>query len=149
MRFLPKLRRGCRKRFGGGIPCHKRKAFPEVYGKVFRLCKRRSVVTENTAPAEAGVAGRGGAGNGPPRVRADAQRNIDSLLQAAKAVFDSSGVDAPAKEIADLAGVGVGTVYRHFPKRSDLVKAVVRSGIDACADAGPALSAAHEPGEAL
>jgi len=106
-------------------------------------------VTENTAPAEAGVAGRGVPGNAPRRLRADAQRNIDSLLQAAKAVFDSSGVDAPAKEIADLAGVGVGTVYRHFPKRSDLVKAVVRSGIDACADAGPALSAAHEPGEAL
>jgi AcrR family transcriptional regulator len=58
-------------------------------------------------------------------------------------------VDAPAKEIADLAGVGVGTLYRHFPQRSDLVKAVVRSGIDACAAAGPALSAAHEPGAAL
>jgi AcrR family transcriptional regulator len=106
-------------------------------------------VTENTAPAEADVAGRSAPGNAPRRLRADAQRNIDSLLEAAKAVFDTSGVDAPAKEIADLAGVGIGTVYRHFPKRSDLVKAVVQSGIDACADAGPALSAAHEPGEAL
>lgn len=85
----------------------------------------------------------------PRRLRADAQRNVDSLLEAAKAVFDTSGVDAPAKEITDLAGVGVGTLYRHFPLRSDLVKAVVRHGIDACADAGPALSAAHEPGAAL
>jgi AcrR family transcriptional regulator len=58
-------------------------------------------------------------------------------------------VDAPAKEITDLAGVGVGTLYRHFPQRSDLVKAVVESGVDAVAAAGPALNAAHEPAEAL
>ena len=71
------------------------------------------------------------------RLRADAQRNVDALLEAAKTVFDTSGVDAPAKEIADLAGVGVGTLYRHFPQRSDLVKAVFQREIDACADAGP------------
>jgi AcrR family transcriptional regulator len=71
------------------------------------------------------------------------------LLEAARSVFDTSGVDAPAKEITDLAGVGVGTLYRHFPQRADLVKAVVESGIDAVADAGPALSAAHAPNEAL
>lgn len=85
----------------------------------------------------------------PRRRRADAQRNVDALITAAKTVFDTSGVDAPAKEITDLAGVGVGTLYRHFPQRSDLVKAVVESGIDACAAAGPRLSAEHEPGEAL
>jgi AcrR family transcriptional regulator len=83
------------------------------------------------------------------RRRADAQRNIDSLLEAAKAVFRTSGVDAPAKEIADLAGVGVGTLYRHFPQRSDLVKAVFQREVDACADAAPALTAANEPGVAL
>jgi AcrR family transcriptional regulator len=82
-------------------------------------------------------------------MRADAQRNLDALIKAARTVFDTSGVDAPAKEIADLAGLGVGTLYRHFPLRSDLVKAVVESGIDACAAAGPRLSAVHEPGEAL
>jgi AcrR family transcriptional regulator len=74
---------------------------------------------------------------------------IESLLEAAKAVFGTSGVDAPAKEIADLAGVGVGTLYRHFPQRSDLVKAVFQREVDACADAAPALTAAHEPGVAL
>ena len=58
-------------------------------------------------------------------------------------------MDAPAKEIADLAGVGVGTVYRHFAQRSDLVVAVLQREIDACADAGPALIAAHGPGTAL
>ena len=85
----------------------------------------------------------------PRRLRADAARNVDSLLEAAKAVFATSGVDAPAKEIADLAGVGVGTLYRHFPQRSDLVKAVFQRGVDACADAAPALAAASEPAAAL
>ena len=85
----------------------------------------------------------------PRRLRADAQRNLDSLLEAAKKAFGTSGVDAPAREIADLAGVGVGTLYRHFPQRSDLVKAVFQREVDACADAAPALAAAHEPGSAL
>jgi len=106
-------------------------------------------VTENTAPTEAGPAGLGTPERTPRRLRADAQRNIGSLLEAAKAVFGTSGVDAPAKEIADLAGVGVGTLYRHFPQRSDLVKAVLQHEIDACADAAPALAAGHEPGAAL
>jgi AcrR family transcriptional regulator len=85
----------------------------------------------------------------PRRRRADARRNVDALLEAARTVFDTSGVDAPAKEITDRAGVGVGTLYRHFPQRSDLVKAVVESGIDAVADAGPALAATFAPAEAL
>ena len=83
------------------------------------------------------------------RVRADAQRNIDNLLQTALAVFAASGVDAPVREIAEKAGVGVGTLYRHFPQRSDLIVAVFRHEVDACADAAPALAAAHPPGEAL
>lgn len=83
------------------------------------------------------------------RIRADAQRNLDALLKAALAVFAKSGVDAPIREIAEKAGVGVGTVYRHFPERSDLIAAVFRREIDACADAAPALAAAHEPDEAL
>ncbi|TCC44330.1 TetR/AcrR family transcriptional regulator [Kribbella capetownensis] len=82
-------------------------------------------------------------------MRSDAQRNLGSLLEAAKTVFAGSGVDAPAKEIADLAGVGVGTLYRHYPLRSDLVKAVFQREVDACADAAPALTAEHEPVVAL
>ncbi|MGO7422676.1 TetR/AcrR family transcriptional regulator, partial [Rhizobium ruizarguesonis] len=82
-------------------------------------------------------------------VRADAKRNLDGLLQAAMAVFASSGVDAPVREIAEKAGVGIGTVYRHFPERSDLVVAVFRREIDACADAAPILAAEHATGEAL
>ncbi len=83
------------------------------------------------------------------RVRADAQRNTDALLQAAMAVFATSGVDAPVREIAEKAGVGIGTVYRHFPQRSDLVAAVFRREIDACADAASLIAAEHTPGEAL
>jgi AcrR family transcriptional regulator len=92
-------------------------------------------------------AGREAAGARP--VRADAKRNMDALLEAALAVFAASGVDAPVREIAEKAGVGVGTVYRHFPQRSDLIVAVFRREVDACADAAPALAAEHEPGEAL
>ncbi len=83
------------------------------------------------------------------RVRADAQRNLDALLQTAKAVFTTSGVDAPVREIAEKAGVGIGTVYRHFPQRSDLIAAVFRREIDACADAAQVLAGDHEPFEAL
>jgi AcrR family transcriptional regulator len=82
-------------------------------------------------------------------VRADAQRSLDALLEAAKAVFGASGVDAPVREIAARAGVGIATVYRHFPHRSDLVAAVFRREVDACAAAAAALAREHEPGEAL
>ena len=83
------------------------------------------------------------------RVRADAQRNIEALLRSAKAAFSASGVDAPVREIAEKAGVGIGTVYRHFPQRSDLIAAVFRHEIDACADVAPILADEHEPFEAL
>jgi AcrR family transcriptional regulator len=74
---------------------------------------------------------------------------MDALLEAAMAVFATSGVDAPVRQIAAKAKVGLGTVYRHFPQRSDLIAAVFRHEIDACADAAVVLAAAHGPGEAL
>src|SRR5262252_1341967 len=83
------------------------------------------------------------------RLRADAQRNIETLLHAAMTVFANSGVDAPVREIAEKAGVGIGTVYRHFPQRSDLIVGVFRHEVDACADAASVLATEHEPGEAL
>jgi len=88
-------------------------------------------------------------GRGGRKLRADAQRNVDALLEAAKGVFMESGVDAPVRESAERAGVGIGTIYRHFPLRSDLIVGVFRREVDACADAAPALAAEHEPGEAL
>lgn len=82
-------------------------------------------------------------------LRADARRNVDALLKAAQTVFAGSGVDAPAKEIADIAGVGVGTLYRHFPRRADLIKAVLEHEIDAAAEAAESLLATPDPVAAL
>lgn len=81
--------------------------------------------------------------------RADARRNMDALLSAAMAVFATSGVDAPVREIAKEAGVGVGTVYRHFPQRSDLIKAIVRQEVDAGVEAATVLANEQPPFEAL
>jgi AcrR family transcriptional regulator len=65
-------------------------------------------------------------------------------------VFVISGVDAPIREIAARAGVGIGTIYRHFPTRADLVVAVYRHQVEACAEAGPAvLASADSPLAAL
>jgi AcrR family transcriptional regulator len=76
-----------------------------------------------------------------PRKRADARRNEKALLDAAAAAFVASGVDVPVRDIAAKAGVGVGTIYRHFPTRADLIVAVYRHQIEACAEAGPSLLA--------
>jgi AcrR family transcriptional regulator len=91
------------------------------------------------------------AGQSPSRgKRADAQRNRQAVLTAAAEVFVTSGVDAPIRQIAARAGVGMATIYRHFPTRADLVTAVYRHQIEACAEAGPNLLAgAGSPLDAL
>ncbi len=95
------------------------------------------------------------AGTPPPasigrRQRFDARRNQQALLDAAAAVFVRAGVDAPVRDIAAEAGVGMGTIYRHFPTRADLVVAVFRHQLDALADATATIPAAGEtPYEAL
>lgn len=75
------------------------------------------------------------------RKRADARRNAQTLLDAAAQAFVAAGVNVPVRDIAARAGVGVGTIYRHFPTRADLVVAVYRHQIEACAAAGPELLA--------
>jgi AcrR family transcriptional regulator len=77
--------------------------------------------------------------SGAPGKRADARRNEETLIATAAAAFVSSGVEVPVRDIAAAAGVGVGTIYRHFPTRADLIVAVYRHQVDACVDAGPAL----------
>ncbi len=74
------------------------------------------------------------------RKRADSARNERLLLDAAASVFVESGVDAPVREIAARAGVGIGTVYRHFPTRAELVIAVYRHQIEALEKSGATLS---------
>jgi AcrR family transcriptional regulator len=83
----------------------------------------------------------GGSGSEPsaPRKRADARRNEQTLLEAAATAFIASGVDA--RDIAARVGVGIATIYRHFPTRADLIVAVYRRQVEACAGAGPALLA--------
>ncbi|MDI5961192.1 TetR/AcrR family transcriptional regulator [Streptantibioticus silvisoli] len=83
-----------------------------------------------------------GAGSDAGSRRKDARRNRQTLLEAAATVFVASGVEAPVRDIAAEAGVGMGTIYRHFPTRADLVIAVYRHQVDACAEAGPVLLAA-------
>jgi AcrR family transcriptional regulator len=85
----------------------------------------------------------GGAGRARPK-RTDARRNEKTLLEAAAAIFVTAGVDAPVRDIAARAGVGTGTIYRHFPTRADLIIAVYRHQVEACAQAGPALLATSE-----
>lgn len=82
-----------------------------------------------------------GSESSAPRKRADARRNEETLLEAAAAAFIASGVDAPVRDIATKAGVGVGTIYRHFPTRADLIVAVYRHQVEACVEAGPVLLA--------
>ena len=82
--------------------------------------------------------------------RADARRNKEALLDAAAAIFVEAGVEAPVRDIAAKAGVGTGTIYRHFPTRADLIIAVYRHQVEACAEAGPALlESAESPYAAL
>ncbi|MGH9098818.1 MAG: TetR/AcrR family transcriptional regulator, partial [Acidimicrobiales bacterium] len=65
-----------------------------------------------------------------PHMRADARRNDDKLVSAAREVFASEGGNASMEAIAKAAGVGVGTLYRHFPRRIDVVQAVYEGDVD-------------------
>ncbi len=90
-----------------------------------------------------------GDGATPRRPRADAQRNRALLLGAAKEAFGRAGASASLDEIARGAGVGIGTLYRHFPTRDALVEAVYRNETQQLAEAATQLAAQHEPVEAL
>jgi AcrR family transcriptional regulator len=109
------------------------------FAKKVTMSKLKSAIVEtsaltSSAPDEAA-----------PRMRADARRNEEAVLEAAKIVFARAGVDAPIREIATQAGVGLGTLYRRFPTRSDLVAAVFRREVDACAGAAETLAAEKTP----
>lgn len=85
----------------------------------------------------------------PRPLRADARRNYERLLAAAGAAFAEHGPDAPLDEIARRAGVGIGTLYRHFPTRQTLLVAVYQESIEAICAEGDQLLAAPSPGDAL
>ncbi|HWG16041.1 MAG TPA: helix-turn-helix domain-containing protein [Streptosporangiaceae bacterium] len=84
-----------------------------------------------------------------PPMRADARRSHDRLIAAATEAFAQKGADAPLEDIAKRAGVGIGTLYRHFPARLDLQEAVYRNQVSAVCQQGAALAEAPSPGEAF
>jgi AcrR family transcriptional regulator len=82
-------------------------------------------------------------------MRADARRNREQLLEVASDAFRESGVDASLEEIARRAGVGIGTLYRHFPSRAALLEAVFRRDVEQVADSAEQLLRELPPDQAL
>ena len=78
-------------------------------------------------------------------LRADARRNRARVLEAAESVFAARGTSAPTEEVARAAGVGVGTVFRHFPTKEELLKAVLLHRLHSFADQAEAVVAANSP----
>ena len=81
--------------------------------------------------------------------RADAQRNRERLVEVAAEAFTTRGVDTSLEDIARCAGVGIGTLYRHFPTRVDLQAAVYRSQVQTVCDAADELLVSNSPEQAL
>lgn len=82
-------------------------------------------------------------------LRSDARRNRAKLLDVAERVFAEKGTSASTEEVARRAGVGIGTVFRHFPAKSDLLEAVFVARLRRLADEADRLAAAADPGEAF
>lgn len=81
--------------------------------------------------------------------RADAQRNRERILEVAKQAFTRSGADTSLDDITKQAGVGAGTLYRHFPTREELLKAVYGNELENLATAGGKIAETMPPVEAL
>lgn len=97
----------------------------------------RKAVARKRAPAK------------PRKSRADGRRNRQSLIETAKKAFTDMGAQVSLESIARTAGVGIGTLYRHFPTREALVEAVCRVEVEQLAVAARELVDRHEPGEGL
>ena len=104
--------------------------------------------TGKSLPPEAGPAAPAAPETGPP-MRADARRSHARLLSAATTAFAEHGADASLEDIARRAGVGIGTLYRHFPSRLDLQEAVFRNQVAAVCARGDELADAPSPGDAF
>src|SRR4051794_22043604 len=101
------------------------------------LARRKSEVSS--------VSMEGSTAGGTLRLRADARRNRGKLLAAAVEAFAEEGPDATLDGIARRAGVGIGTLYRHFPTRDALVETAYRNEVTQLCEAAPALLASHAP----
>lgn len=121
---------------GGAIPTPARRC--SKYGGTLRLQvgNRTEVMTDRRAKAQR-------------KPRMDAVRNRERLLDAAKTVFSRGGAEASLEAVASQAGVGIGTLYRHFPKREVLFEAVYRREVDQLVELAEMLKAETAPVEAL
>lgn len=113
-----------------------------LYGGILRFSSawRKRVTMATTKKMTAAV---------PRKPRADAERNRERLMQVAKKEFAKRGADVTFDEIAKHAGVGIGTLYRHFPTRDALLQAVYRHEAEQLADAAASLLETMPPLEAL
>jgi AcrR family transcriptional regulator len=107
------------------------------------------VVAREVAEAETGAVETAVSASADRRPRADALRNRDLLIAAAAAAFAARGAEVPLEDIARDAGVGIGTLYRHFPTRESIVEAVYRHEIDVLCDRADQLLATMPPDQAL
>jgi AcrR family transcriptional regulator len=82
-------------------------------------------------------------------LRADARRNVERILQAAEEVFATQGLAVPIDVVAARAGVGIGTVYRHFPTKEALFEAIVVARLEGLVQRAQQLSTAGDPGDAV
>lgn len=111
----------------------------------------QSVSTEAASGTDPVDDGCVDAGVGKPckPMRADAVRNRELLVATAAVAFEERGADAPLEDIAKRAGVGIGTLYRHFPTRDVLLEAVYRREVETLCDGVAELRAGSEPVDAL
>jgi AcrR family transcriptional regulator len=107
------------------------------------------VVARDVAEAETGASEAAVSPSADRRPRADAVRNRDLLITAAAAAFAARGAEVPLEDIARDAGVGIGTLYRHFPTRDSLVEAVYRHEIDVLCERADELLETLPPDQAL
>jgi AcrR family transcriptional regulator len=84
-----------------------------------------------------------------PHLRADAQRNLERILEAARAVFAQDGLDASVADVAQRAGVGTATIFRRFPTKDDLVAAVLEYELEAFAARAREAAESDDPGTAI
>jgi AcrR family transcriptional regulator len=85
----------------------------------------------------------------PKRLRADARRNRARILAAAEAVFAEKGSSASTEQVAERAGVAIGTIFRHFPTKQDLLQAIMKDLMSRLTQEATALAADDDPADAL
>lgn len=114
------------------------------------MATAHEAISEEGSELQAGP-NQGADGSSSPcrPMRADALRNRNRILDAAEEIFASEGITVPIDTVAERAGVGVGTLYRHFPTKEALLEAIVVDRLGTLAEAARSYVEADDPGEAL